>query len=276
MKNTIRLVIYGKGGIGKSTIACHLSAAYGEMGLKVLHVGCDPKMDSSFRLIKSDEFPTLVDFVEDRTLERRKPSDLIIPGKWNIDAIETGGPEPGLGCAGRGVATLFDFFAKHHLEKWDYDVMVFDVLGDLVCGGFVAPIRYGMCNRVVIVAGSELMSLYAANNIARVVINHVDEDVRLAGIIYNVKSSSRKIREELDRFAGLLNARVLCYIPWNKQIKKAERLNQTLFEYDPQSESAYCFRRLAQMLLEPLPDTLPLPTPMSRKEFIKFARSLNL
>jgi nitrogenase iron protein NifH len=272
----VRLVVYGKGGVGKSTVACHLSAAYARKGLRVLHVGCDPKMDSTLRLTDEAAPPCLMDFVEDGSLSRLEPADLIVKGKWGIDAIETGGPEPGLGCAGRGVATLFDFFARRHIETWPYDVMLFDVLGDLVCGGFAAPIRYGMGNRVVIVASGELMSLYAANNIARVVLQHVDEDVRLAGIVFNLKAEDRGTRKELERFAARLQARVLAYIPWEPEIKKAERANRTLFEHAPKSKTTGLFCGLAQTLRGPLPKDLPRPTPMPRQEFMEFARALKL
>ncbi len=269
-------MLYGKGGIGKSTIAAHLSMAYALEGRRVLHVGCDPKMDSSLRLTEREDFPTLVDFIEDGTLHRRTPADLIVHGKAGIDTIETGGPEPGLGCAGRGVATLFDFLDIHRVETWPYDVLIFDVLGDLVCGGFVAPIRYGMGDRVVIVASGELMALYAANNIARVVLHHVDEGVHLAGIIYNVKVLDDQIRSSLERFAGEVHARVLGFIEWDPRVKQAERVRRTVFETDPDSEPARRFQALARALAGPLPDDLPLPAPLDRRAFLRMARELDL
>lgn len=272
----LRIVIYGKGGIGKSTIASHLSAAYAMRGERVLHVGCDPKMDSSLRLVDGADMPCIVDFIEDQTLQRRTPADLIVHGKWGIDAIETGGPEPGLGCAGRGVATLFDFLALHGIESWPYDVMVFDVLGDLVCGGFVAPLRYGMGDRVIIAASGELMALYAANNIARVVLHHVDEGVRLAGIVYTVKSLDDGVRASLERFAARIQAPVLGYLPWDPAVKQAEREGQTVFERAPESETARRFTELADRLAAPVSRDLPPPTPMGRREFLAFGRELDL
>lgn len=269
-------MLYGKGGIGKSTLAAHLSMAYALEGRRVLHVGCDPKMDSSLRLTEREDTPTLVDFIEDGTLHRRTPADLIVRGKAGIDTIETGGPEPGLGCAGRGVATLFDFLDIHRVEAWPYDVLIFDVLGDLVCGGFVAPIRYGMGDRIVIVASGELMALYAANNIARVVLHHVDEGVRLAGIIYNVKILDDTIRSSLERFANQIHARVLGFIEWDPRVKQAERARRTVFETDPDSDVAARFKALARTLAEPLPGDLPLPTPLDRRTFLRMAREMDL
>ncbi len=272
----VKIVLYGKGGIGKSTLAAHLSMAYALEGRRVLHVGCDPKMDSSLRLTEREDSPTLVDFIEDGTLHRRAPADLIVRGKAGIDTIETGGPEPGLGCAGRGVATLFDFLDIHRVETWPYDVLVFDVLGDLVCGGFVAPIRYGMGDRIVIVASGELMALYAANNIARVVLHHVDEGVRLAGIIYNVKILDDTIRSSLERFADEIHARVLGFIEWDPRVKQAERARRTVFETDPDSDVAARFKALARTLGEPLPANLPLPAPLDRRAFLRMARDMDL
>ncbi len=272
----IRLVLYGKGGVGKSTIAVHLSAAYAEKGLKVLHVGCDPKMDSSIRLSNREDFPCLVDFIEDRSLGRRRPEDLIVVGKWGIHTIETGGPEPGKGCAGRGVATLFDFLDRHAFRHQDYDVMLFDVVGDLVCGGFVAPLRFGIGNSVIIVASGELMSLYAANNVARVVLHHVDDSVTLAGIVFNLHSEREHTRQELVKFAGRINARVLGFIPWDEDIRVAEKSNGTLFDAVPDSRSAERFRDLAEVLSKPVSTEHPLPTPLGRREFMQFVRSLDL
>lgn len=272
----MKIVLYGKGGIGKSTIAAHLSMAYALEGRRVLHVGCDPKMDSSLRLTEREDAPTLVDFIEDGTLHRRTPADLIVHGKAGIDTIETGGPEPGLGCAGRGVATLFDFLDIHRVETWPYDVLVFDVLGDLVCGGFVAPIRYGMGDRIVIVASGELMALYAANNIARVVLHHVDEGVRLAGIVYNVKVLDDKIRESLENFAKEIRANVLGFIAWDPRVKAAERARRTVFETEPDSEPAARFRDLARALARPLPPDHPLPAPLDRRAFLAMAREMDL
>lgn len=272
----LKIVLYGKGGIGKSTIGAHLSMAFAQRGQRVLHVGCDPKMDSSLRLTEQEDVPTVVGFIEDRSLVRRTPADLIVRGKAGIDTIETGGPEPGLGCAGRGVATLFDFLDQHKVETWPYDLMLFDVLGDLVCGGFVAPIRYGMGDRVVIVASGELMALYAANNIARVVLHHVDEGVRLAGIVYNVKVLDTRVRASLDRFAHEIRARVLGYIPWDPRIKEAERANRTVLETHPDSEPAARFRELADALAAPLPPDILPPTPLERKAFMRLGRDLDL
>jgi len=274
--SALKVVLYGKGGIGKTTVAVHLSAAWAEQGLRVLHVGCDPKMDSSVRLTRRDDPPCLVDFVEDGSLQGRKPADLIVRGALGIDTIEAGGPEPGMGCAGRGIASLFDFFDTHRIDTWPYDVHVFDVLGDLVCGGFVAPIRYGMGDRVVIVASAEIMALYAANSIASVALHHVHERVLLAGIVFNVKQPDAGVHAALTDFAARLRTRVLGFVAWDPVVREAERLHQTVFEYRPESPAAETFRRLAARIAEPLPADLPLPTPMARREFLAYAKTLDL
>jgi len=274
--DVVRVVFYGKGGIGKSTVAAHVSAAWASGGARVLHVGCDPKMDSTIRLRPPGDFPAVVDLIEDRTLHSSKPERIVIPGRWGIDTVEAGGPEPGMGCAGRAVSALFDFFDRHRITQRPYDRMVFDVLGDLVCGGFVAPIRYGAGDRVVIVASGELMALYAANNIANVVLHHRDEGLRLAGIVYNVKQRDDRVDEALDRFTRRLNTRVLAWIAWDPVVREAERHNQTVIDYAPQSAAAEQFRTLARDLAAPLPAHLPEPTPMMRREFLEFGRSLDL
>jgi len=276
ISKALKVVLYGKGGVGKSTVATHLGVAFAERGLRVLHVGCDPKLDSSLRLTDREDVPTLLDFIEDGSLDSRKPKDLIVKGKRGIDTIEAGGPDPGVGCAGRAVATLVDFLDLHDIDAWPYDVRIFDVLGDLVCGGFVSPIRYAMGNRVVIVASGELMSLYAANRIASVVLHHVDEGVHLAGIVFNLKSEDEHVRDALERFAAKIRARVLGFVPWSPVVREAERVNKTAFEHAPDSEICDLFRGLADKLQEPVGEGYQPPVPMERKEFMAFGRGLDL
>jgi nitrogenase iron protein NifH len=276
ISKALKVVLYGKGGVGKSTVATHLGMAYAERGLRVLHVGCDPKQDSSLRLTDREDVPTLLDFIEDGSLDSRRPKDLIVKGTRGIDTIEAGGPEPGVGCAGRGVATLVDFLDLHGIDSWPYDVRIFDVLGDLVCGGFVSPIRYAMGNRVLIVASGELMSLYAANRIASVVLEHVDEGVRLAGIVFNLKSEDEHVRESLERFAARIRSRVLGFVPWSPVVREAERLNKTAFDHAPDSEICDLFRELADRVQAPVAPGYEPPQPMDRKEFLAFGRGLDL
>jgi len=272
----LRVVLYGKGGIGKSTVAVHLSAAWREAGLRVLHVGCDPKMDSSLRLRGDREGPAVLDFIEDRSLSRRRPEELIVPGPTGVDTIEIGGPDPGVGCAGRGVANLFDWLEARDFLAWPYDVALFDVLGDLVCGGFVAPLRYGLGNRVVIVASAEPMALYAANNVCKALRNHVDEGVALAGIVFNVKTLDPRVEEALTGFAARLRARVLGFIPWSREVREAERRNRTVIDDAPASGVADQFRALAEVVRAPLPPDLPMPTPLERRELMGLLRDLEV
>jgi nitrogenase iron protein NifH len=265
----IRIVIYGKGGIGKSTIATHLSVSYASEGLKVLHIGCDPKMDSSMKLTGNMLIPNICDFIRDGTYNERNLKDLIVRGKFGIDCMETGGPEPGKGCSGRGVASLVDFLVREKIDKYPYDVIIFDVLGDLVCGGFVAPLRAGLGNRIYIVASDEPMSLYAANNISSVALDYINDDIFLNGIIYNIKNP---IYDEdiLIKFAGRINIPVIDILPYDPLIRRAEQNNATVLEYAPDSETAKRFKKLSKRIIDLNEDKSVVPSPLSRKEFIDF------
>lgn len=158
----IQIAIYGKGGIGKSTIATHLSAAFALQGKKVLHVGCDAKADSTIKMIKQKMPKTVNDiFSSGKNIEDIKVQDFIMKGDYDIDCIEAGGPEPGMGCGGGGITRMFELFESTKLlQKKQYDIVFFDVLGDVVCGGFTAPLIAGMVKKVYIVISDKIMSLF--------------------------------------------------------------------------------------------------------------------
>jgi nitrogenase iron protein NifH len=239
-----RIAVYGKGGIGKSVVATGLSAHFAIEGRRVLHVGCDPKRDSSLKLIGAMPARTAVDLVglEPGSVSAHR---LINPGRHGIHCIESGGPEPGLGCGGRGVARALEIMAEIELlETGGYDVVVFDVLGDVVCGGFAAPLRQGFARKVVIVASEEPMALFAANNIAKAVVTYQPNGVFLAGLVANLRDVDRP--DLVERFAAAIGTTILATLPRDPRVIEAERACRTVVEHAPESPAARALRDLAR------------------------------
>ena len=266
-----RLVIFGKGGIGKSTLATNLSAAMALSGRRLLHVGCDPKHDSTVALLEGRMIPAVVDSIDD--LEGIGPEDVVTPSPLGIDCVEAGGPSAGVGCGGRGISRMFEIFkAAGLLDTGRYDVVVYDVLGDVVCGGFAAPLRKGIGEKVVIVASEELMALYAANNIAKAVVHYASNGIALAGIVFNLKDNAVD-RSMLERFAALINARVLGYIERDPLVRDAEYRRKTVMEHAPVSPIAQSYRRLAEAVLDVRVADCVLPTPLDENEFYILAQN---
>ncbi len=267
-----RIVVLGKGGVGKSTIVSNLGVIYALDGLRVLNVGCDPKHDSSISLVPGNFIET---FMEKQLRAREKGRDylwdreeLLVRGRLGIDCVEAGGPEPGVGCAGRGISLMLDAFMETNLlEQGAYDVCLFDVLGDVVCGGFAAPLRMGFGEKLLIVVSEELMSLYAANNIARAVKTYAANGVFLAGLAANVRDG-RRDRSPLEHFAKMLDTRILEYIPRDPTVREAEyRGEQTAVELSPASPFSRALRSLAEKLLAMRGEDCPVPTPMADRRF---------
>ncbi|MCL2334376.1 MAG: AAA family ATPase, partial [Candidatus Methanoplasma sp.] len=165
--NTIQIAIYGKGGIGKSTSSANISFSLADMGKKVIQIGCDPKHDSTRALIQGREQTTVLDYIRKTPPFDRKLNDIVLEGVKGIKCVEAGGPEPGIGCAGRGILSTFDTLKKLGLNDVDFDVKMYDVLGDVVCGGFAVPLRNEYADGVYLVTSGEFMSIYAANNILK-------------------------------------------------------------------------------------------------------------
>ena len=180
-----QIAVYGKGGIGKSTISANISYSLASMGKKVVQIGCDPKHDSTRLLIGGRNQNTVLDYLRHTPKEKRSLDDVIVKGAGGVRCIEAGGPEPGVGCAGRGILTMFDFLDKEGMNNEDIDFKIYDVLGDVVCGGFAVPLRKGFADMVYIVTSGEFMSLYAANNILKGLLNYKDGRPRVGGIILN-------------------------------------------------------------------------------------------
>lgn len=223
------LAVYGKGGIGKSTMSANLSAALASTNRRVLQIGCDPKHDSVRLLMHGEIIRTVLDYLKDTPMEMAKPEDILHTGIKGIGCIEAGGPRPGVGCAGRGIISAFTFLENHKLKE-QYDLIVYDVLGDVVCGGFAVPVRREYADAVFLVTSGEYMALYAANNILRGIRNF-DGDLysRVAGIIYN----ERKITDEdgrVARFAKAVGLPICVKVPRSDAFAKAEEANRTVME----------------------------------------------
>ncbi len=259
-----KIAIYGKGGIGKSTTSANISAAMSEEGLKVCQIGCDPKNDSTRLLLGHICRQTVLDAVRDQ--EEVAADDIVHIGYNGIKCVEAGGPEPGVGCAGRGIIVALEKLRS--LEALtDEDVILYDVLGDVVCGGFAVPIREGYASDIYVVSSGELMSLYAANNIARGIKRFaLRGGVRLGGVIGNGRNTPNE-RALLEEFAKRLNTRLVKFIPRDIIVNKAENNRQTVLQYAPDSAQAEIYRDLSRILLHN--EQLSIPTPMPFEELEK-------
>jgi nitrogenase reductase len=245
----IKLAFYGKGGIGKSTAASNVSVALAQKGLKVMQIGCDPKADSTIFLHGGERIPTVLDLV--RKGESFDLEDMVRVGYNNVVCVEAGGPVPGLGCAGRGIITTFSLLEDLKLfEKYKPDVVLYDVLGDVVCGGFAAPIREGYASKVLIVTSGEKMALYAANNINSAVKNFADRSyAKVRGIVMNrriVEGEEEKVRA----FAESAGLDIVADIPRSDDIIRCEDKGMTVIEGEPDCQAAKCFLKLAQTLIQ--------------------------
>lgn len=269
-----KLAFYGKGGIGKSTVSGNMSAVMALAGHRVLHVGCDPKHDSTIPFLEGGPARTVLDTMFQIPSGSMTREHLVMPGRLGIDCIESGGPEPGVGCGGRGVSRMFELLDELGiLDPTRYDVSLFDVLGDVVCGGFAAPLRRGFARKVVIVSSEEIMSLYAANNICKAIHHYRANGVALVGLVFNLRDN-RSDQECLHAFAARLGTEVLAVLPRERKVRAAEVAGRTLVEVAPRSRMARTFTALAKRLLATDPESCPLPTPLDQQDFQAFVRTL--
>lgn len=244
-----KIAIYGKGGIGKSTTAVNLSAALSRLGLTVLQIGCDPKADSTRLLTGGTPIPTVLDQL--RSGKELTLDDVVFPGYNGVLCVEAGGPTPGVGCAGRGIITAFEKLSElEAYEVYRPDVVLYDVLGDVVCGGFAMPIRDGYADKVYVVTSGEMMAMYAATNIATAVHNFSRRNyASFGGLILNRRNVENEL-ELVEKLARELDTDIVEVIPRDGLVQQAERENKTVVEAFPDSGLAAVYTALAKKLLE--------------------------
>lgn len=240
-----QIAIYGKGGIGKSTVSANLSVALAKAGNKVLQIGCDPKHDSTRLLLKGHAPPTVLDYLRTVPEEKRRLDDILHTGSFGIKCVEAGGPEPGVGCAGRGILTTFEALKKLGLDEQSFDIKLYDVLGDVVCGGFAVPLRKQYADAVYIVTSGEFMSLYAANNILKGINNFDESSKRVAGLILNGRGVERE-DQIVGAFADAVGIPIVAKIPRSELFFRSERNALTIVEFYPDSEPSKMLMELAK------------------------------
>ena len=261
MKKLQQVAFYGKGGIGKSTISSNLAAAYAESGHKVMIVGCDPKADCTRNLRGDADIPTVLDVLREKGGAKMELTEIIGGKKIDVDEIvykgyngvlcvEAGGPEPAVGCAGRGIIVAVDLLKRLGVYEEDLDLIIYDVLGDVVCGGFGMPLRQGLADNVFIVTSADYLAIYAANNICKGIERHaVRKGSPLGGIIYNVRGAIDD-PELVREFAEGVGSEVVGAIPNDPLIAESEIYGKTVIEYKPDSPIADKFRDLGTTIFE--------------------------
>jgi len=263
-----KIAIYGKGGIGKSTTTQNTVAGLAEMGKKILVVGCDPKADSTRLLLGGLAQKTVLDTLREEG-EDVELDDVIKLGFSGVRCVESGGPEPGVGCAGRGIITsvnLLEQLGAYDVNNFETDYVFYDVLGDVVCGGFAMPMREGKAQEIYIVVSGEMMAMYAANNISKGIVKFAEAGgVRLGGLICN----SRKVDNEqnmIEAFASKLGTQMIHFVPRDNMVQRAEINRKTVIEFDPVHGQADEYRSLAKKIDQNKMFVVPKPLEIEELE----------
>jgi len=262
MSKTKKIAIYGKGGIGKSTIVSNIAAAHSE-DKNVLVIGCDPKADTT-RTLVGERIPTILDIIKNK--KNATTEDILFRGYGDVECVESGGPEPGVGCAGRGVIVAMNLLERLGVFSEDLDLIIYDVLGDVVCGGFAVPLRENFADEVYIVTSGEYMALYAANNICKGIKKLKGS---FGGIICNCRGTENEL-EIVKEFADTVKSRIIGVIPRNQIVQKSEIDAKTVLEKFPDSQQAELYRKLANAIYEN--QEFVIPEPMEINEFDKLFR----
>ena len=259
--------IYGKGGIGKSTTTQNLVSALAELGNNVMIVGCDPKADSTRLILHAKAQTTIMSLAaEAGSVEDLELEDVLKAGYRGIKCVESGGPEPGVGCAGRGVITAINFLEEEGAYDDELDFVFYDVLGDVVCGGFAMPIRENKAQEIYIVCSGEMMAMYAANNIAKGIVKYANSgSVRLAGLICNSRETARE-DELISALAAKIGTTMIHFVPRDNVVQRAEIRRMTVIEYEPEHKQAQEYRDLATKIRDNTNFVIPTPITMDELE----------
>ncbi len=263
------IAIYGKGGIGKSTTTSNISAALAEAGYRVIQIGCDPKSDSTNTLRGNNYLPTVLDSL--REGNKIHLDDISVKGFKGVLCIESGGPVPGVGCAGRGINASVNLLQELNLfEEFKPDFVLYDVLGDVVCGGFAVPIRDGITDRAYVVSSSDFMAIYAANNLFKAINKYAPTGgAKLGGVIANSITAGYS-KSIIDDFTSKTGTSVAGYVNRSIVVQQSELYGKTVIEANPTSEQADIYRNLAKHIAEN--EDLVVPSPLGAGELRDWAR----
>ena len=257
-KKIKQIAIYGKGGIGKSTTTSNISAALADAGFKVMQFGCDPKSDSTNTLRGGKYIPTVLDLLREKN--KVKAEEAIFEGYNGIYCVEAGGPAPGVGCAGRGIITAVQILKQQKVfEELDLDYVIYDVLGDVVCGGFAVPIREGIAEHVFTVSSADFMSVYASNNLFKGIQKYSNSGGALLGGVIANSISTEYQKEIVDDFVKRTNTQVMEYVPRSITVTQSELKGKTTIEAAPKSEQAKIYRKLAERIANHTESKVPSP-----------------